>query len=123
MLTGSLVVPTLFRAAEGKLTALMTQGADVMTNPTIPGAMKVFDSGLKDALGLTCRSSGIFAVVGVAASIAQTGLAVSLHGAAPKWERLNPAKGIKRLLSAQSVWQLGKQAVKLAVLVAVCSGR
>ncbi|HEY7815400.1 MAG TPA: EscU/YscU/HrcU family type III secretion system export apparatus switch protein, partial [Nakamurella sp.] len=25
MLTGSLVVPTLFRAAEGRLTALMTQ--------------------------------------------------------------------------------------------------
>ena len=35
----------------------------------------------------------------------------------PKFERVNPVAGLKRLFSANSLWQLVKQALKIAVLV------
>ena len=56
----------------------------------------------------------LFMVVGVVANVAQTGLAFSMHGAKPKWERVNPAKGIKHLVSMQSLWSLVKSVAKMA---------
>jgi flagellar biosynthetic protein FlhB len=65
---------------------------------------------------------GAFAVVGVAANVAQTGLVLSTHGLAPKWNRLNPFTGLKNLFSVQSAWTLAKQVVKLAALVGIAYG-
>jgi flagellar biosynthetic protein FlhB len=49
--------------------------------------------------------------------MAQTGLVLSLHPLKPDFRRIDPIKGTKRLLSAKSLWETGKQIVK-AVLIA-----
>lgn len=122
LLAGSVLIPDLFKAADSKLVALWGQVNNVIANPTTAGAMGVMTKGLGDAAALIIPTVAAFAVVGVFANVAQTGLVLSLHAAAPKWNKLNPLTGIKNLFSSTSLWQLGKQVVKLVVLVFVAYG-
>jgi flagellar biosynthetic protein FlhB len=88
-----------------------------MTAPRVPGALGVLQNGLGDVVALVLPTAGAFAVVAVLADVAQTGGLFSLSAAAPKFDRVNPVAGIKRLVSTNSLWQLVKQSVKIAVLV------
>ncbi|MGH9016533.1 MAG: EscU/YscU/HrcU family type III secretion system export apparatus switch protein [Acidimicrobiales bacterium] len=118
-LAGTLLIPVLFRTGEARLTQLWAHVADVMTNPTVAGAVSVLESGLGDVLALVLPVAGGFAVLAVLTDVAQTGGLVSLQAAAPKFDRLNPMSGFKRLFSTQSLWQLVKQALKIGVLVII----
>ena len=122
MLAGSVLIPMLFRSASTKLTRLMSSSTSVMANPSPAGALSIMEKGLSDVLALVFPVVAAFAVVGVAANVAQTGLVLSTHALAPKWNRLNPFKGIKNLFSVQSVWSLVKQVLKLLALVGIAYG-
>ena len=117
LLIGSLILLSFFRSTDKRLTGLVAMSTDAMTNPTPAGALSVLDKGLTDMLAIVLPFAGVFAAVGVAANMAQTGGLFSLGAAAPKWEKLNPIHGAKQLFSVQSIWQLGKQLVKLLALV------
>src|SRR2546421_5096489 len=56
---------------------------------------------------------------GLAGNFARTGFAFSGKAPQPKFDRLSPKKGLKRLLSPHSAWEAAKAALKLAVLTAV----
>ena len=122
MLVGTMVLPTLFRSADSRLTKLVGQSANVIASPSSSGALGMLVSGLDDTAALILPVLGAFAIAGVAAGVAQTGGVLSLHAAAPKWSKLNPFKGFKNLLSMQSLWQLLKQLVKLLALVGLAYG-
>jgi flagellar biosynthetic protein FlhB len=117
MLVGSMLVPSLFRKGETTITGLVGLSQNVMVNPTPAGAVSVLEQGLKDVLTLVLPVVCVFAVTGVVANVAQTGLILSLQGAKPKWSHVNPISGFKKLFSTQSLWQLAKQLSKLLVLV------
>jgi flagellar biosynthetic protein FlhB len=55
-------------------------------------------------------------VVGVAANLAQVGFAPSAKLLAPKFSRISPTKGLKRLLSTQTLWETAKALAKVALL-------
>ena len=55
-------------------------------------------------------------VVGVAGSFAQVGFVPSSKLLKPKWERVNPFKGLKRMLSPMSVWEGGKSVLKVSAV-------
>jgi flagellar biosynthetic protein FlhB len=57
--------------------------------------------------------------VGLVGNFAQIGFAFSGKALKPKFDRISPKKGLKRLLSPHSAWEAGKAAVKLLVLTAV----
>jgi len=118
-LAGTALVPVLFRSGEKHLVDLFHRVANVMTAPSVPGAMGVLQSGLGDVVTLVLPIAGAFAVLGVLADVAQTGGLFSLAAAAPKFDRLNPVAGLKRLFSTQSLWQLVKQILKISVLVLI----
>jgi flagellar biosynthetic protein FlhB len=61
------------------------------------------------------------AVMGVAvlSNVAQTGLYFSGSLLKPKFGRMNPLKGFKRLVSPESFWNIGKMVVKVGVLALV----
>ena len=122
MLVGTMILPTLFRSADSRLTKLVGQSANVIASPSSSGALGMLVSGLNDTAALILPVLGAFAIAGVAAGVAQTGGVLSLHAAAPKWGKLNPFKGFKNLLSTQSLWQLLKQLVKLLALVGLAYG-
>jgi flagellar biosynthetic protein FlhB len=119
MLVGSLIIPVVFKSAEKKLVGLVDQCSNVMGNPTQAGALAVLEKGLADMAAIVLPLLGLFAVVGLAANVVQTGGMVSLHAAAPKWDKVNPIAGLKALVSVQSLWQLVKQVAKLLALVGI----
>ena len=122
MLAGSVIVPDLFRSASKELTALVGSSTAAMANPSPAAALAIMQKGLGDVVALVLPVVAAFMVVGVVGNVAQTGLVLSSHGLKPKWERLNPLAGVKRLFSAQSLWQLGKQVMKLVALVGIAYG-
>jgi flagellar biosynthetic protein FlhB len=84
------------------------------------------------ALGLLGHSllAGFLAVVpllaalmlgGVVTSVVQTGGIVAANAIAPKFDRVNPGTGLKRLLSTRTGFELGKTAARLAIFLAVAA--
>ena len=63
---------------------------------------------------------GFMLIVGLTASIGQTGWMVSTNKLSPDLSKLNPLNGIGRLFSLQSVMELVKNIAKLGVVGAVC---
>ena len=117
LLVGSEIVPMMFRSADKKLTGLFAQANNVIIEPSTAGDLQVLEQGLKDMLAIVMPVVALFAVLGVVANVAQSGLVLNLSGPSPKWHKINPIAGIKRLFSVQSIWGLGKQLAKLLVLV------
>jgi flagellar biosynthetic protein FlhB len=118
-LAGTMLLPDLFRAGESRLTDLFGQVSNVMTAPTVSGAVQLLEGGLSDVLRLVLPVAGAFGLIGVLSDMAQTRGLISLEAAKPKFDRVNPVAGLKRLFSTQSLWQLVKQALKIGVLVII----
>jgi flagellar biosynthetic protein FlhB len=55
-------------------------------------------------------------VVGVAGSFAQVGFVPSAKLLKPKWERINPAKGFKRIFGPMAAWEGGKSILKVSAI-------
>ena len=55
-------------------------------------------------------------VVGVAGSFAQVGFAPSAKLIKPKWERINPAKGFKRIFGPMAAWDGAKSMLKVGAV-------
>jgi len=70
----------------------------------------------RGALALLAPLMAVMVVMGVAANVLQTGPVASLHPLAPKWSRISPAAGIKRIFSAATLVELIKSIVKLLVV-------
>ena len=118
-LAATMLIPVLFRTAETRLTDLFARVGDVTTSPSPGGALQVLQMGLGDVVTLVLPIAGAFAVIGLLVNVAQTGGLFSLHAAAPRFDRINPIAGIKRLFSLNSLWQLVKQAVKICALLVI----
>lgn len=60
----------------------------------------------------------VMMLVGVIAMVSQTGLVLATKAAKPKFSKVNPIEGIKRLFKPQGLWQGAKSLIKLTVLAA-----
>jgi flagellar biosynthetic protein FlhB len=58
-------------------------------------------------------------VLALVANLAQTRGLVTFHPLKPTFSKLNPAKGLKRLISPKSAWDAAKQVVRVSLLVGV----
>ncbi len=58
-------------------------------------------------------------ITGTVVSLAQVGLSANTKRLKPDFKRLNPFKGMKRLVGAAAWWDMGKAVAKTAVLVIV----
>ena len=116
VLVTSMLLPTVFHSASGRLTGLFASVAKVMANPSPEAALGILEEGLRDAATIILIPLAGLALVALAANIAQTGFMFSLQAAKPKFDHVNPLAGIKRLFSPQSLWTLLKQSGRLAVL-------
>jgi flagellar biosynthetic protein FlhB len=61
-------------------------------------------------------------VIGVGAAVAQGGLFLATKTVKPKWSKLDPIKGAKRVFGPQAMWQGAKMLIK-STLVAVVAWR
>ena len=61
----------------------------------------------------------IFMVVGMASNLAQIGWMISPEALRPKFEKLNPISGLKRMVSIDRLYELAKSIFRLIVVVSV----
>ncbi len=109
-------LPTLLRSATARVEGVFAQASHVMANPTVPGALAVFESGLAQAAFVMLPVLGMVAALALFATVAQVGFVVATKAAAPKLSRLSPLAGIKRLFSPATLWQLAKEVMKLTLV-------
>ncbi len=108
--------PSLLRSATTRIEGVFAQASHVMANPTAPGALAVFESGLGQAVFVTLPILGMVGALALFATVSQVGFVVATKAAAPKLSRLNPIEGLRNLLSPATLWALAKEILKLAVV-------
>ncbi len=117
MLAASFILPGMFSAMMGVVAKCLLQVGDIIQNPDINSAMKLTTrsiiEGMVKVLPLALAMGGI-AVASVAA--AQGGITLAPKLLKPKFNRMNPLQGIKRMFGPQGLWQLIKALSKTAVL-------
>jgi flagellar biosynthetic protein FlhB len=79
-------------------------------------AMAVFGAALRGALVAAAPLIGGLMVVGVVGNIAQVGWAPTTKTLAPKFSKVNPLSGLKRMFSPNGIWEVAKSALKVALL-------
>jgi flagellar biosynthetic protein FlhB len=101
----------------GDLTRSVLRGLpDVMADPTGEKAVTVLGDSLK-AMGLAVLPLLLVtAVVAVLAGVPQGGARPYMSRVKPKFSKLNPFAGLKRLFGPQSLWELTKNLVKTGVV-------
>jgi len=112
----------LFLGLGGATLALMTQQAAHFLQMARPGALS--DAGrvtlLADVLSILARLLlpflGLNLLVAMITGFAQRGFSFSAKPLQPKFERLNPAQGFKRIISTKAAVDLIKSLAKFAIL-------
>ncbi|MBU2663110.1 EscU/YscU/HrcU family type III secretion system export apparatus switch protein [Actinoplanes bogorensis] len=119
MLAASVMLPRTLAAALKHAEELVAQFPDVIADPQVPQAMALLKQAMMGTLWAVLPLSLTMMAVGVAAAGAQGGIRVATKLFIPKFNRLNPWPGLKRMLGPQALWEGTKALVKTAVLAAV----
>ena len=117
---GMLVASYMLKSAgsSGLQTAtwMSEQLRDLIAKPEITTAMHFLGEASWRCTLVVAPLCLVLLVVGLLGSVAQVGFAPSAKLLKPKWERVNPFKGLKRMLSPMSAWEGGKSVLKVTVI-------
>lgn len=119
LLVATFVLPGLVGGIADNLAGGLRAVADVTAEPSVEQ--------LLEAAGATARGAAlaflplllVTAALAVVGNLAQVGFLLSGGPLKPKFERINPLAGLKRLLSTKSLWETGKQVVLVTLVVVV----
>jgi flagellar biosynthetic protein FlhB len=106
----------LCRSGLGKVRNLMLTTIPQTASPDQHQMMAVLKDGATMALLMTVVLGSCILVIGVASAIAQGGLFFATKAMKPKWSRLNPVQGVKRLFGPHAVWEGLKMLLKSALV-------
>ncbi|NLG37257.1 MAG: EscU/YscU/HrcU family type III secretion system export apparatus switch protein, partial [Clostridiales bacterium] len=84
----------------------------VVNSDALPSATTFFKVFIEAALPF----AGVALLAGIAGNVAQTGLLFVGKTAAPKFSRINPIEGFKRIFSRKTIFAGVKSTIKLAVI-------
>ena len=116
VLVSTFIVPSYLSTAGDVLSSRLAQIKVAAAEPT-PGMAGVAIRGaLMDIFQLTVPVLLGAAVISLVASIAQTGFVFSPKALKPQFKRLNPAAGLKRLVSVKGQWEAAKAFMRLCVV-------
>lgn len=121
LLVATFVIPPMAGAMMGHLATGLHAVRDVTANPTLGQLGQSVTASAMAAMMAFLPLLGLVTVIAIVGSIAQVGFILTLGPLTPKWERISPKAGIKRLFSAKSVWETAKQIVLVVVIVAVAT--
>jgi flagellar biosynthetic protein FlhB len=127
-LSGAVVVlagvSTLLSGGEGALihvrrlyTMGMSYGREALFSDQLP--TRVFNMALHEALALFAPVAMATMVAALAAPVLLGGLNFSAEALQPKFERLDPIKGLGRIFAVRGLVELGKSLLKLLLIGAV----
>ncbi len=107
----------------GQLANVLAEGVRsvkvVAADPT-PGVLTEQAGAVaRNALGAMVPFLVVVAIGALVGTLAQVGLVFTTDPLKPKWERVNPGAGLKRLFSVKSLWETGKQVLTMVVILAI----
>jgi flagellar biosynthetic protein FlhB len=120
LLVSTYVVPMLIGHVAASSAASFSALRGVAAQPDPQQAVALLGASLKSGLMATMPFLLVCMLVGVVTQLGQTGLVLSLHPLKPDFKRVNPIKGVKKLLSTQSLWETAKQVAKGLVIAWLC---
>jgi flagellar biosynthetic protein FlhB len=109
----------LLRLAGRQLSSVATQAQSVLAAPTEGTAVTLLGHGLEVVVEFGSLVGAIAVATGVIGTIAQIGLFASTKTMKPKFSKLSPVAGVKRLISPHGAWELAKSLVKMAIIALV----
>jgi flagellar biosynthetic protein FlhB len=116
MLAGSLLAPFILSEARVRVLGITSNVIRVASHPTSAGALDVVGSALGQFLSYVAVIGGAFVAIALAVGVLQVGRSFSVKAARPRFSRVNPVTGLKSRFSTQTLWELVKQVLKLAIL-------
>lgn len=119
LLAASFLVELTVHRAGDALTGLADDLGGAIARPQTGVALGLLGQGLGTAVLAVLPLGAALAGIGVVGNVAQTGGFASLAMLKPKPERLDPRKGLKRLVSPQGLWQGAKSALRVGLLALV----
>ncbi len=119
MLAASIMLPRTFGKAMEHARELVAQVPAAIENPDPGRAMSMMKDGLLSGAWAALPLALTMMAVGIAAAGAQGGIRVATKLFIPKFSRLNPFPGFKKMFGPQALWEGTKALVKTAVLAGV----
>ncbi|MFI7596936.1 flagellar biosynthesis protein FlhB [Actinoplanes sp. NPDC049681] len=116
MLAASIMLPRTLKSTMSHSQDLMAKIPDVIADPDPQIALGILKDGLMSAVWAVLPLALTMMAVGIAAAGAQGGIRVATKLFIPKFNRLNPLPGIKKMLGPQALWEATKALIKTGVL-------
>jgi flagellar biosynthetic protein FlhB len=116
MLAASIMLPRTLRQAMEHAQELMEKIPDTIINPDAGKGLAILREALMSAAWAVLPLALTMMAVGIVAAAAQGGIRVATKLFIPKFNRLNPFSGLKRMLGPQALWEGFKALVKTIVL-------
>ena len=119
MLAASIMLPRTLGSALDHARELMVRVPEVIERPEPALAFHMLKDAAFGAAWAVLPLSMTLMAVGIAAAGAQGGIRIATKLFVPKFSRLNPLPGIKKMFGPQAIWEAVKALVKTSVLGAV----
>ena len=100
----------------GRVQELLLSTLNLAASPDTHDMMAVLKEGSTLAFVLSLSIGAGVMVVGVASAVAQGGLFFATKALKPKWSRLDPVAGIKRIFGPHALWEGAKMLMKSALV-------
>ena len=112
VLVVAMTLRTLMGTGMDRIRELLVSTLQMDSSPDVHDAMGVLRHGSTLAFGLSLAMGSCIMVIGVGSAVAQGGLFFATKAMKPKWSRLNPLQGAKRLFGPHAVWEGAKMLLK-----------
>jgi flagellar biosynthetic protein FlhB len=116
MLAASMVLPMMLSRGTKRVSALLERVPGIIAEPDQAVAITLLVDGLKAAALVVAPLAAVTVLVAIAGSASQGGLHPATGLLKPKFNRLNPWPGIKRIFGPQAGWEAIKALVKTLAL-------
>lgn len=119
VLVVALLAPVLAAHAVTTVSGFMGYATSAMSADDPARSVAVLGKGLGTVVSAVAPLVLVAAGAAALTAYGQVGLRFAPGALAPKWSKLSPLTGVKRIFSARGAWELAKMVARLALLVAI----
>jgi len=119
MLSTVILLQITFHRGAVAMHEILHEMAIVIAKPDLGAATRFATNAMWKCAGILAPILIGLMTVGLLVNVAQVGMKPTAKKMKPDFGRLNPFKGIKKMVGMQTFWELGKALAKTALLVAV----
>jgi flagellar biosynthetic protein FlhB len=116
LLFATWVIPSVFKGLMDVAANTVVQSGTIIQTPDIGRAMAIAATSVRQGMLTVLPLALLMGGVAVSGVASQGGIHFSTKVFKPKFNRMNPLHGLKRMFGVQGFWQLTKAGLKTAVL-------